>query len=325
MTPGLPWSLLRPRAIKLINNVSPENVEVTAQKFVDLGFPWAHSDSVSSLANLIVFASAGHGFYAECYGQLACVLAPRCESGTLASATDSAGCADFLSVVKAALSQEFQRILSAMSEDEKSKQTTPAAGKLRDRLVNSCKLAASLFHLSAYSVEDVWRVLQWLGVLNTVRIQQSLPVASTDNSIPEQQAPPRVAMLSGACPSTQPFRGESMSDWRDRLACELDFPSQRLGLLANESEVPLNACLDDFEGMLQVLVWNVYVKEEYRIEAASTLVLKAMPDLVASVSGQDLLRQVFVQWEHTEPDLSKRAQFMIMDVKSASAEQGFVH
>lgn len=190
----------------------------------------------------------------------------------------------------------------------------------RDRLVNSCKFFASLFHVGAYAVEDLYTVLQRLGVLNKVTVREAATVAEASQaSALEQQAMPMVSMLSGSCPSAQPANGETMADWRTRLACELEFPPDRLGLLAIDSEVPTDAYLADLEGPLQIIVRHVHMKEEYRVEAACTLLSKVIPDLMASAPGADLLKVVFGHWETLEKKIPKRAQFMIMDLKSQVA------
>jgi len=333
------WQQLRRHSLKLINSVSVDNMFDTVESFRRLGFPWAEPKLLDSFAGLIVSASGGHGFYAECYSKLICALNSLCEEPL--SASGSGDCTHFLSAVKDALSAQFRKTVRAMSEDDQTVPETwrPAlklgesmrlqalgdkadklkqlpAGKLRDRLVNSCNLAASLVHLGVYSADDVSQILQCLGVLNEVCLQPVDAESQTSSSALEKQAMPRVAMLSGRFPSSQPLRGETMSDWRDRLARELKFPCDRLRLLDGEAEVSLDACLDGFSDTLQVLVRRVNMKEEYRVEAATTLVSKAAPDLVATQSGQDLLRQVLAHWEQLEPDLSKRAKFMIMDAKT---------
>lgn len=330
LTVELHWQQLRRHSLKLINSVSVDKMGDTVESFRHLGFPWADPQLLDSLAGLIVSASGGHGFYAECYGKLICALNSLCEESL--SASGPGDCTHFLSAVKGALSAQFRQIVRAMSEDELSDNCGPCqmvrgmpvkqlqaltlVGKLRDQLVNSCKLAASLVHLGVYSVDDVSQVLQCLGVLNEVCLQPVEAESQIPVSALEQQAMPRVAMLSGSFPSSQPLRGETMSDWRDRLARELKFPCERLGLLAVETEVPLDACLDGFSDTLQILVRRVNIKEEYRVEAATTLLSKAAPDLFAYQNGQDLVRQVLAHWDQLEPDLSKRAKFMIMDTKT---------
>jgi len=346
------WQHLRPRVVKLLNSVTSENMKATADQFKELGFPWRDADSMDALAKTFVSASAGHGFYAECYGELACALNDRevslsaVESDTVPqdhelsimeslcqqeSQQDSRKVRQrrFLTTVKVTLSSQFSDNLSdmsalaqgnttdAMDEFHRTGRAMPAAeGKKRDRVVNICKFVASLFHLQAYSVEDLRGFLQCLGVLNTV--------AAVANATPEQREMPTVSMLSGNFPSAQPACGETMADWRERLAQELKFPPDRLGLLAGDAEVPADACLGDFEGSLQVLVRHVHIKEEYRIEAGCTLLSKAMPDLIKTTDGRDLLNIVVDQWQGLGQEIPKRAQFMIMDLKSQIAGHGTV-
>lgn len=293
----------------------------TADQFAKLGFPWEDSKLMVPFAYLIVAVSASHGFYAECYAELISALSKQCETSSLECATlqelesglPTPRHTVFIVAVKSGLSEQFRDILSSMAKDA-SVSTAGYPNKLRDRLVNCCKLAASLFHQGVSYVDEVTLVLRCLGVLNTVDFREAARSA--------QPGMPQVAMLSGAYPFSQPFRGEAMTDWRTRLAHELNFPADRLGLWDGESEVPCDACLDDLEGMLQVVLRQVYIKEEYRVEAASTLLLKAMPCLLSSEKGQELVEQVYAQWEPGVDAfdlLPKRAHFMIMDVKYASA------
>jgi len=327
-SPRADWQHLRPHAVKLLNSVSADSMAATASRFVELGFPWQEDDVMDALAKLFVSASAAHGFYAECYGQLACALNDQeiilCRLGTSVR---------FLSAVRAALSSEFSTVLSDMSAPGNSSDTyyashalqqpwgqkvmPTAEGKARDRLVHICKLAASLFHLRAYAVEDLHRMLQCLGVLNTVTVRQA--AVAVASATPEQQVMPTVSMLSGNFPSAQPTSGETMADWRERLASEIKFPPDRLGLLAGDAEVPADACLDDFQGSLQVIVRHVHIKEEYRIEAGCTLLSKASSDLITSADGRELLKVVVDHWEELGQEIPKRARFMIMDLKSAIA------
>merc|ERR1719326_280330 len=55
------WQQLRPRAVKLINSVCPENSErnvaATAARFTELGFPWREDEAMNELAKLFVTAS----------------------------------------------------------------------------------------------------------------------------------------------------------------------------------------------------------------------------------------------------------------------------
>lgn len=324
------WSLLRPRVTKLINRVSGENMADTADQFAKLGFPWVDSKLMVPFAHLIVAASASHGFYAECYAELISVLSKQCETSSLVCATlqelesglSTPRHTVFIAAVKSGLSDQFRDILSAMTKDA-SVSTAGYPNKLRDRLVNCCKLAASLFHQGVSSVDEVTLVLQRLGVLNTVDFREDVTDTSNQGARSARPGMPQVAMLSGTYPLSQPVRGETMTDWRTRLAHELNFPADRLGLWDGESEVPCDACLDDLKGMLQVVLRQVYIKEEYRVEAASTLLLKAMPCLLSSEKGQELVKQVCARWEPGVDAfdlLPKRAHFMIMDVKHASAQ-----
>jgi hypothetical protein len=202
--------------------------------------------------------------------------------------------------VRRALFSQVRGLVAKLSEDHYLIDDQMAR-KTRDKLVNSCKLAASLLHFDIFTVDDVVRVLQHLGVLHLQR-RHRVDGVSVEGCRSDPQARPKAAMaLSGHVPSTQPADGESMSAWRERLAYELNVPPERLGVLAGDSQVPLEACLDDFVCTLQVLIRHVDIKEEYRIEAASTLLLKAMPDLLASETGRDLLRQVLARWQQIRP------------------------
>jgi len=265
-TPETTWSSLRPRATKLINSVSASTIRETAQRFVDLGFPWADSDCSSSLANLIVSASAGHGFYADCYAQLIHTLNSRCV------ATEAEADTAFLSAVKASVCEKFRCILSglAASEDEVREKkkvdnlnSRNMEGRLRDKLVNTCKLVANLFQLRVYMVNDIHCTLKCLGVLSTLNFKvhggndddhDTVGAVELPDLSSGQHAMPQVAFLSGTRPSTQPIYGERMVDWKERLTLELNFPPDRLLLLSDGQEVAHDATLQDFEGVLQLLV-----------------------------------------------------------------------
>merc|ERR1712217_876337 len=149
-------------------------------------------NTLDSLAQLIVSASAGSGFYVECYGHLVHALSMRCKD-----ASESRAKAMFLSSVRAALSEQFRTIVQAMSADssyECGKERLPQLlpSKLRDRLVNICKLAATLYHSDIYSVRDVEDILQNLGVLNAVSLRfatASLPDTTSSLELPGKTLP----------------------------------------------------------------------------------------------------------------------------------------
>jgi len=108
-------------------------------------------------------------------------------------------------------------------------------------------------------------------------------------------------MLNGKHSETQPVSGELMCDYRRRLADELCLPSKCLSLVAGEALLPLDACLDEFPGSIQLIIHRLHLREEFRVEASKTLLLHAMPDLLATDMGKDLLSRVLSHWHAIEP------------------------
>jgi hypothetical protein len=297
------WQDLQPRIKRMINTASEINMAEIIGRFNDLGFPWENSEILPSFAKLVVSASGGHGFYGDCYSQLVCALCPHCGS------------------------EERQEHLLALIEDEVAKQLckcvselcanedTQLIFKLKSRLVNTSNFAGSLVAKTS-RVGFLKRALPCLGLSCNL---DSLQSSEADSGTAKLHETPRVFTLSGRCPQTQPLDGETVLQYRERLACELGVTSQRLSLLEGEAQVPLDSCLDQIVGILNFVISDEQIAEEYRVEAIKALLSKTMPLILASSLRDDLLQQVFIYLDNVEDELPKRAKFMSMDLRAAAA------
>jgi hypothetical protein len=301
------WQALQPQIKRLVNCASEGNMSETVCRFKGLGFPWENSDILASFANLIAAASGGHGFYGECYAQLVWALCPHCGSEEHRQR--------LVAVVENALSEHLCKCVSELVSND-DPELVP---RLKQRLVNTSNFAGSLI-AGTSNVGFLNHVLCSLGLVRKCGSLQFLDSASNNIACPDLGAKVRVSMLSGACPTTQPIHGETVRQYRQRLACELGVSSDRVALLAGEALVSVDSCLDQTEGMLQLIIRDVSIAEEYRLEATKVLLLKAMPQLLASTFGKALLKQVLVYFDSIEEELPKRAKFMLMDIRAASMD-----
>jgi hypothetical protein len=298
--PTYDWQSLVPQIRKLVNCACENNMIEIISKFKGLGFPWEGSDMLLSFANLITTASGNHGFYGECYAKIIFALCENCGSQEQEQ--------QLLAAVEDSLSKHMCKFGFELCANT-DPQLTP---KLKRRLVNTCCFAGNIA-VGTSKVSFLSEALRCLGVLCNASSPQSF---CRDSGIEEKT---RVAMLSGACPKTQPVDGETLLQYTDRLACELGMPSQSLSLLAGDTLLPTDLCLDHVDGKLQLIIHRLTMPEEYRVEAIHTLFTKAMPHFRASNLGEDLIRQVFSHLDDIEDELPKRAKFMLMDMRSAYA------
>lgn len=129
--------------------------------------------------------------------------------------------------------------------------------------------------------------------------------------------PPRVVLLNGNEPAAQPMLGERMDEWRQRLAVELGIPCAHIAL-AGESQITPETLLDTIEPAsgcpLTALIQPVALTKEHCVEAACALLNASADALLISQRGCKLLRVAMKALESQQGELSKRCQFIIMDL-----------
>merc|ERR1712216_688046 len=108
-----------------------------------------------------------------------------------------------------------------------------------------------------------------------------------------------------------------MDEWRRRLAVELGRPSSHI-VLVGEEKVKPHVVLDTVStakgSPLTVLIQPAALNQEHCVEAACALLDAACEEMRKHQTGRSLMQDTIAALESEKAALSKRCQFIVMDL-----------